>query len=344
MIIGICSYGGTGSSAVVDLLKEYKELQVLGNAEFQYSFQVDGLEDLEYHLLKQYSRHMSGDIAIHRFLDSTISWAKTPLVHKTIPPKEFIRLTKKYTNSLIQESWIGLDNSDYMSKSILKNSVVLGFKKIIFPLYEKITHHSWDKWPARRLYLSINPDNFYKLTQEYTTSLLKAAGADFNKPVVLDQPFEGNAPQQSFPFFKDPRAIVVDRDPRDLWILAKYAGNWTGEGRFMPRKDVKTFVEYYKKLRKNQLREDSENIIFVNFEDLIYEYDKTIEKIENFLNISHHDNPYKYFNPKISINNTRLMDRYPNSKADMEYIEKNLSDYLYDFSKYKKVKYDRNIF
>lgn len=344
MIIGVCSYGGTGSSAVVDLLKEYNELQVLGNAEFQYAFQPDGLEDLEYHLVKQHSRHMSGDVAIHRYINSTVKWAETPLVHKTIEPKIFKKITYNYVNSLIQDEWIGIDNSDYMTKSVLKNSIVLGFKKIVFPVFEKITKKSWDVWPARGMYLSINPEDFYEKTQTYTTELLEAAGASFEKPVVLDQPFEGDAPEQSFPFFKDPKAIVVDRDPRDLWILAKYAGNWTGEGRFMPRKDVKTFVNYYKKLRENTQRNNSNDVIIINFEDLVYEYDTTVKKIENFLSINEHVNPKKYFDPSVSINNTRLMDRYPQSKADIDYIEKNLTNYLYDFSKYKKVNYTTSIF
>ncbi len=73
-------------------------------------------------------------------------------------------------------------------------------------------------------------------------------------------------------------------------------------------------------------------------------YDTTVKKIENFLSINEHVNPKKYFDPSVSINNTRLMDRYPQSKADIDYIEKNLTDYLYDFSKYKKVNYTTSIF
>ena len=67
MFIGVCGYGATGSSALVGLLKEYPELKVCDNAEIQEAFRIDGLQDLEYHLVKQYSRHISGDAAIMRF-------------------------------------------------------------------------------------------------------------------------------------------------------------------------------------------------------------------------------------------------------------------------------------
>lgn len=343
MIIGICGYGATGSSAVVHLLKEYEELQVFDKAEFQYAFQVDGLQDLEYHLLKRYSRHMSGDIAIKRFLN-VISWAKTPLVRKTIEKDEFIKITNEYVESLIQTSWIGIDNFDYQGKSVLKNMIVLGFKKIIFPYFESIFKRPWNIWPARKIYLSIEPEDFYKKTRIYTSKLLKSLGADLSKPIVLDQVFEGNAPQNSFPFFDNAKAIVIDRDPRDLWLVAKYAPDARGEARFMPRNNVKTYVEYYRKLRKYQERKDSEEILFLNFEELIYEYDSTVKKIENFLGISKHVNLKKYFKPDISINNTQLMHRYPESKEEVEYIERELKEYLFDFSKYPKVKFSGTLF
>lgn len=343
MIVGVCGYGATGSGAVVALLKEYDELQVFDKAEFQYAFQVDGLQDLEYHLVKQQARHMSGDIAIHRFLN-VISWAKTPIVKKTIPKEQFIKITNEYVDSLVQESWIGIDNFDYEGKSILLNMIVLGFKKIVFPYFEKITGKSWNIWPARRIYLSFNPNNFYEKTKNYTSKLLKAIGADFTKPVVLDQVFEGNAPENSFPFFENPKAIVVDRDPRDLWLVGKYAAAAKGEARFMPRDDVKTYVEYYRRLRKSQKKINTETILFLKFEDLIYEYDSTVKEIEKFLGISNHLNLKKYFNPDISINNTQLMYRYPECMEEIEYIERELGEYLFDFSKYSRVKFSGVMF
>ena len=41
------------------------------------------------------------------------------------------------------------------------------------------------------------------------------------KNLVLDQPFSGNNPQASFPYFENPRAVVVDRDPRDYYLFVK---------------------------------------------------------------------------------------------------------------------------
>lgn len=67
MIVGVCGLGYTGSGAVLDLLKEFDENYVIDAMEFALAYTPDGLEDLEYHLVKSPSRYFSSDIAIKRF-------------------------------------------------------------------------------------------------------------------------------------------------------------------------------------------------------------------------------------------------------------------------------------
>ena len=52
MIIGSCGFGGTGSSVLTDLLSEYDDVDVKDSFEFVLPYISDGLEDLEYHLMK----------------------------------------------------------------------------------------------------------------------------------------------------------------------------------------------------------------------------------------------------------------------------------------------------
>jgi hypothetical protein len=338
MVIGICGYGATGSSAVVGLLSEYEEPQVYGDAEFKYAYKVDGLQDLEYHLVKQYSRHVSGDMAIKRFISAS-RYANTPIVKQPVPRKDFLRLSQEYAESLIQAKWIGVESADYEVGFLPKSILNLAFKKFVYPNFEKVFKRPYNIWPARDIYLSIKPDDFYEKSRNYVRGLLSAMGADLEKPIVLDQPFEGNAPENSFPYFDEPKAIVVDRDPRDLFLVSKYAVRAKGEARFMPRTDVKEFVEYYKQLRIHQKRVDNDNIIFIRFEDLVYNYDSTVKRIENFCGVSKHVNPKKYFQPEKSIFNTQLHNNsnYKESLNEIRYIEKNLEEYLFPYEKYKKI-------
>ena len=98
-----------------------------------------------------------------------------------------------------------------------------------------------DFYPLDYVRLSINPSNFYDLTKKYLRTLLQEMGFDFSKKVVLlDQVFSGNNPAKSFPFFDDARGIVVDRDPRDLYIYAKKV--LLSKGRFIPTECVDDFI------------------------------------------------------------------------------------------------------
>lgn len=69
-----------------------------------------------------------------------------------------------------------------------------------------------------------------------------------------------------------------------------------------------------------------------HFEDLVYDYENSVNQILKFLNLdsSFHTLKKTYFLPERSINNTQLFqnERY---KEETKIITDNLSDYLYPF-------------
>lgn len=338
MIIGSCGFGATGSSVITDLLREFEGLQVYDDFEFTFTYRVDGLEDLEYHLMKQFSKGNSSDAAIKRFLYAS-KYIYTPLLHKPTNAKAFMEISNKFIDSITQISFTGMENIDVISGNILRNIIALGMKKIILPK----TIEKWSKkpsylWPNRTIRLSVKPENFYTAAKTYIRDILISMGADLASPIVLDQPFEGNAPEQSFVFFDDPKAIIVDRDPRDLYLETKY--RHIAECRFLPREDVKKFCEYYIRMRTGRPQNDTENILNLSFEDLIYNYESCLVKIKKFLNLGTHIKKKQFFNPERSVNNTQLIRQYPNEIENIRYIEEKLVDYLYPFELYKDIKTD----
>lgn len=335
MVIGACGYAATGSGAVYDFLREFDEIQIPKNeSEFKYTYKIDGLEDLQFHLMEKYSKTSTGDAAIKRFLKAS-KYAYVPFVKKPVPTKEYIELTKHYVNELVQGSFLGMENIDYENCSWFRSVAVLGFKKVIIPFYEKLFRHSYNFWPIRKLYICIEPDNFWSASKEYMAGMLKAMGFDLSKPILLNQPFEGNQPENSFPFFDDPKAIIIDRDPRDVYIAHQKI--YFGEGRHMPRGDVRLFVEQYRQVRMHQKRENTSNKLFIQFEAFVYDYETISKEIIEFLGLKEHSHPKMYFKPERSINNTQLYLRYPDLKDDIDYIEKNLKEYLFDFSRYGEI-------
>ena len=335
MIVGACGFGGTGSSAVKDLLKEFENIQVLDRAESMFAFKVDGLQDLEYHLVKNYSREISSDAAIKRFLDAS-KFANVPFVKKLyMNPKKYKEDTNKFVQSITQASYVGMENYDYENCNEFNSFIRLFYKKFVIKYYERLTNKQYKWWPMRKIRVSIMPEHFYDNAKIYMHNIIENGGGDFSKTIVLDQPFEGNNPTQSFPFFEDPYAIVVDRDPRDLYLASSY--QWP-DGMFMPRKNPENFVKYYRRQRECiKYDEDNERVLRVNLEQMIFEYDKTLDLIVKFLGLKkeNHTSKQKYFNPERSIKGTQLYKKILGHDDEIKYIENELKDFLSDFESYE---------
>jgi hypothetical protein len=137
-------------------------------------------------------------------------------------------------------------------------------------------------------------------------------------------------------FFSDPRCIIVDRDPRDLYVMVKnvYGMN----AMFIPSDTVEHFIEYYKRLRDDRLWKGADKILFIRFEDLIYKYAETVGIIEKFVGpvLGTHVKPKEFFNPEVSIANTNVFGKFPQDAEAIKRIEVELSEFLYPFDNEKK--------
>ena len=177
----------------------------------------------------------------------------------------------------------------------------------------------------------IKDNDFYKYASEYTYKILEIIGKG-RKNIIMDQlllPF--NLYKVDNYFDDKLKVIVVERDPRDVFILNKYIWQEKKIGVPFPL-EVNEFCKYYKKMRESEKECISKKVLRIRFEDLIYNYDKELKKIEKFLNFKkeEHINPKSRFNPEISIKNTQLFNKKEYIK-EVKIIEKELSNYLYDF-------------
>lgn len=333
-IVGVCGMGYTGSGAVLDLLKEFDDLEVSADPEFSLSYIPDGLEDLEYHLVKAPSRYMSSDVAILRFIQMVNGRNNRGSGIRIATKDQFYGISINYINSLIQLSWRGYWGWDFnTSSNIRKNITFRLLNNRITPLLGKIMKRNVNLPPVRDMYLSVSPDNFYEVSKKYITDLIQAMGYGKKETIVLNQPFAADHPTKSFRFFENPIAIVVDRDPRDIYVLMKRIT--LDAGRFIPTQNVEDFVEYYRIIHEKQ--EDTNqrsDVIKLQFEDLIYRYDETVANICLLMKIKNHARKKQEFKPDVSLNNTQLFSKYPQFKDDCDYIAEQLPAWLYPFDSF----------
>jgi hypothetical protein len=173
----------------------------------------------------------------------------------------------------------------------------------------------------------MSSEEFTEKTSKYFDDYFKTLGLSDEKPIVLEQLFSFSSPQEGMEYFNSAKCILVTRDPRDVFAASKYKNTDKSASRFMPiNGDVKTFVKYYQCLYENI--SESENVIIVSFEDLIYKYDETKKKIAEFLNISDVSSFGSKFHPEISVKNTAFYKKVENIDDEIKYITDNLSQYL----------------
>lgn len=341
MIIGTCGFGSTGSSVITDYLLEYNSFSHMDRLEFTWVFNVDGLIDLEYHLMNPHQRAADSIVAIKRYRDMVKRELRLYTKSGRIKKKDLLACVDEFLSKLVQVKWRWENPAASTFFEIYFKHYLLGHK--VIPWLEKRKKRKLNPFFFDEVSLSVCPNNFYDAARTHVKDMLRLLGLDTTKSIVLDQPFSGNNPQACFPFFDDPYAIVVDRDPRDVYIFSKTA--LLGKNHYIPNDNVKDFVVYYRAIRDGQpYTKDDDRVMRIKFEDLVYNYDSSTERIRKFLGLGDNPRPKSIFDPSLSVANTRLYERFPKFTDDVKYIEEHCKEYLYDFSKYPSPKGELKMF
>lgn len=342
--IGSCGFCSTGSSAVTDILKEYNSNTVLDDLEFTLAWCVDGLEDLRYHMFEGCCRDVSSRVAIERFNQRFISKAFESF--QILTNGQFEKLIKQYIDDITQVKWIG-SLHPMLSNKIRRHVNNYAHKIKAFETlskYEKKKGQYISVYPLAEIRMSIRPECYIERSKELVQDVLNALGAVPGTNTVLDQPFPGNNPQMFFKYFNNPKAIVVDRDPRDHYLFARNFLYKKGH-RQIPAYNVKDYVTFYRNERENQpYLENRDDILRINFEDTIYNHEDARAKILHFCDVDPSTRNKHIFEPEKSIHNTQLFKRYPEYKTDIEYIMKELSEYLYPFDDFGEINTEGEMF
>lgn len=341
MIIGACGFGSTGSSVITDYLKEYGDITVKDDLEFTWVSGTDGLIDLERAVMSPHNRTGDSIIAIQRFREAA-QRKKLTYERHGLDAATFEDSVERLIEDITTTKWYWYDNRivySYKSKYFLQTFMK---KKVIPRLEKKMGHHA-HCWPLQEVRISVKPENFYKAAQKHIDEMLRGMGLDPDGIIALDQPFSGNNPQACFPFFRDPYAVVVDRDPRDNYVFART--KLLGRFHYIPIDTVEDYIAYYRALRKDQpYLKDNARVLRIRFEDMVYEYDKATAQLRNFLHLPENPRPKSVFDPELSIANTQVFKRFPQFAEDIKKIEQALPEYLYDFDLYPEPDFSKKMF
>lgn len=325
-------YTSTGSSAVIDLLKEY-EYVYAPDKEFRLIKDPHGIYDLD-RILNNSVDLLNDDIATREFL-----WMahKYGLVHSKIGPEclsynvdfgeDFERLAIEFIQSLMDYEYKGYWWYLNLDKS--------GLRCFIQRVLRKTKIYDFRKHSKMRLFLK-DESQFLQITKKYLNDIfISMKLPDDIQMIVLDQPIPPIYPNLGKRYFDNSYVINVERDARsvylDLITEEKRNGDIVGHVGFdvAETHNVELFVQWFKKCRQKGLSGESLDIYF---EDLVLHYDETVKMIEDYVGVdpSTHINPKMNLKPEKSAKNTRRWQVYE-FQEEIKQIEKELPDYLYKY-------------
>lgn len=334
-IIGTTSFGASGGSALTNILEEFDCVAPLkGDATFECKFFSSVFFQLEIALKNQ----LYVNAAVKEFLYQVKLAAQNRSYIENFGVDYFTKLSYEYINSVTdyflggiysERDYALIDSSEQQQFGKL-NLVYNALNKSAYSLYEP---YNWcpSCQPLTKQYFGTFDDDFYKKTQEYTSKLFAPIFGKKNY-VVIDALFRPESVIHELNYFKNAKCTIVDRDPRDHYVMNKV---YWGEP-YLPTWSVDTYIKWFKTYRSCNKRnsEHSTQILQLRFEDLIYNYEASLEKIKKFFNLpdAAHTKKGQVFIPEKSKTNTQLFRKYPQYARDIEKIEKELSEFCYPYS------------
>lgn len=338
--IGICGFGYSGSGAVWDYLKGVPQCCHLGHEkEFPLLYEPDGIDDLRFHLMERPSRFMASDMAINRFLALISRYSRTGW--EEVFNGHLTDFANEYVSRLVQLSWNGYWTRDVENEcKTFLGYVRYRLRRKYNSLSKLLKTPEVDLAKSRKMYLSILPDAFWTSTRTFLDKLIEEATSHVPEVscVALNQPFPANCPLFFMDYFPGACAILVDRDPRDVYCLLTRVHH--SEATWFAHSSVDDFIRYYRVTHGMPKDVENGKILRIHFEDLVYDFRATGRKILDFCQLDAPD-PFmgSQFNPDISVQNTNLFKSYGNPAA-IEEIERQLPEFLYQFPRGIGVRHD----
>ena len=324
----VSGYGWTGSSACIDLLKEFEGFDAL-QGEFRIAKDPYGLTDLEEALVHNWD-FMRHDVAIRDFLGYCDVLSRDTGL--------FSKAGKNFSNKLnvdfMLESKLYIDrltDMRYLGDTVIHRYNISAYENFVMKMRSKFGKNN-----GKPMYLA-RPERseFIKETRVYINNLFSNyMNSKKINTVVLDQAIPPTNILGTSCYFEDIKTIIIERDPRDIYANMVRGRRLLGP-ELINKDSVEKYIKWHKQLRRVSEKDRdnidiSKNVLNLYFEDLVLNLDKTIEKINKFLgNNNIHDKKGRYFSQSYSIKNIGIWKKYKNQSV-MSEIKKELSEYCYD--------------
>lgn len=335
----VSGFYSSGSSAAVDLLKEFRGTHEC-KAEIRTIKDPYGICQMEDALVNHWEL-INSSAAINDFLRlsricSRSGGGRNPFARaglnyeKTIRP-DFMKITHEYIGKLTKFEY----RSDFYYSKFKKSYPRYVIDRCRMGL-EQATKGKLRVANRKNLLPSYfakpTQEEFNVATQEYFEKLYEDKVAGIDRPfVVMDQAVSPNNTQVIHRYFKKAKMIIVDRDPRDMYVDDMV--NW-GENLDDDCNSAEAGMRFA--MRQRALRDNIKpdpDILYIRFEDLILNYEEMTDRLLAFLNLTGDDHleKFRYLKPERSAKNIGIWKKYYTEYKDaLDVITRELPDLCYE--------------
>lgn len=281
----VSGYYNSGSSAAIDLLKEY-DCTYENGSEMRLISDPYGILSLERALTDDW-HWIRSSMAIDDFLCYVKKCARKkshfPLAafgmgyKETINP-QIVELAHEYINKISEYSYA----ADLYAYKAKKNYLEYTYDRCVEGIYTA----TGKRIDLRREHIIhfANPtkERFFKATKEFYDQLY---GNHYNlgkEYVILDQAITPCDWRKIKCYFTKAKMIIVDRDIRDTFAQSIITKEFDYQN---TKEQGDNFIKLQRSMRKNI--EENDSVMIIKFEELILNKDQTQKNIEDFLGLDH---------------------------------------------------------
>jgi hypothetical protein len=321
----IMGSGESGSGAVFDYLLNHPDVVDPVRSEFRLVQDPGGLVDL--HASIVFGFHVNrASHAINRFKEfceqcgrpnSKVykSWFNYKYgLNYANHIENYFEKVDNFINRITHVSYKGMPSCERLNLNTIE-TVQYEYKR-------RKAKRNNEKPGVGKMHLPVKEDIFLKETEIFLNELFSNEESSPSQNIVVDQGGSLWAPVTTTQYYGKRKAVVVTRDPRDIFSEFQFYGQ------AYPGTDVRIFCKWYENAMRNTDRTEwqSDIVLHVRFEDFIKNFDEEVKKLNKHLNIS--ADPDSAFDPDRSLKN---IGKFKNilTTEDATYIEKELNDFLH---------------
>lgn len=316
--VTIDGYGFSGSSAVMDLLREYSNCTVWAT---KPSFTKNTFHDTANGIFGEFDicRH-TGGLLFLEYLMRPEAWVNDFWADAAV--KDFINVA--YYSDVYQQ----YPETRPIFFSFFDTIIYLR-KKSDLPLMN-IWRNNFQEDKDCFILQRMTQGEYQVLCRHFLYTLFNTLFKDVKNEdtLVLDHIFGdcGNDMARFEPYLPGIKRIIVDRDVRAVYVHACKKNI-----RWIAHDSIEDFAKWERKMHYKDGVCDKLTTLEIQFEHLVNNYEKDVTKIERFLNISpeQHIYPRQVFDPDISSKNVSAWKQEKVYANDCEKLQKIMPEYCY---------------